>query len=197
MCQQCCPRNPLRGSTPGPAEGGRTTHPKPQYFSSYNAFQEFFNEMYVETGIALENIVYYKNETHYFVMSTKKLSLLAKGALKKVRSLRLLFASFLFCYIFIVFSLLFFLFPSSLFSTFPLNPRISTHTHRVIDIICPHSSSFPFHFQTSCAYMKSSTEVVNKCVESVQRSSLRFTLPPPLSMTETYVSLPKRPFELS
>ncbi|XP_063689253.1 uncharacterized protein LOC134822278 isoform X3 [Bolinopsis microptera] len=45
--------------------------------------QEFFNEMYAELGISLENIVYYKDETHYFVMSTKKHSLLDKKVLKK------------------------------------------------------------------------------------------------------------------
>ena len=48
-------------------------------------FQEFFNEMYAELGISLENIVYYKDETHYFVMSTKKHSLLDKKVLKKVK----------------------------------------------------------------------------------------------------------------
>ena len=42
--------------------------------------------MYMELGISLENIVYYKDETHYFVMSTKKKSLLDKAVLKKVTS---------------------------------------------------------------------------------------------------------------
>ena len=41
--------------------------------------------MYAELGISLENIVYYKDETHYFVMSTKKHSLLDKKVLKKVK----------------------------------------------------------------------------------------------------------------
>ena len=47
-------------------------------------FQDFFNALYDELGIALENIVYYKDETHYFVMTTKKHSLLDRKVLKKV-----------------------------------------------------------------------------------------------------------------
>ena len=46
--------------------------------------QDFFNSLYEDLGIALENIVYYKDETHYFVMTTKKHSLLDRGVLKKV-----------------------------------------------------------------------------------------------------------------
>ena len=46
--------------------------------------QDFFNSMAKELGIALENIVYYKDETHYFVMTAKKPSLLNRGVLKKV-----------------------------------------------------------------------------------------------------------------
>ncbi|CAB4061428.1 MICAL [Lepeophtheirus salmonis] len=45
--------------------------------------QDFFNNLYEELGIALENIVYYKGETHYFVMTTKKHSLLDRKVLKK------------------------------------------------------------------------------------------------------------------
>ena len=48
--------------------------------------QDFFNSLYEELGIALENIVYYKDETHYFVMTTKKHSLLDRKVLKKVNS---------------------------------------------------------------------------------------------------------------
>ena len=48
--------------------------------------QDFFNNLYEELGIALENIVYYKDETHYFVMTTKKHSLLDRGVLLKVPS---------------------------------------------------------------------------------------------------------------
>ena len=46
--------------------------------------QDFFNSLYEELGIALENIVYYKDETHYFVMTTKKHSLLDRKVLRKV-----------------------------------------------------------------------------------------------------------------
>eukprot|EP00095_Tigriopus_kingsejongensis_P001255 maker-scaffold374_size191929-snap-gene-0.34 protein:Tk01255 transcript:maker-scaffold374_size191929-snap-gene-0.34-mRNA-1 annotation:"mical" len=45
--------------------------------------QDFFNALYDDLGIALENFVYYKDETHYFVMTTKKHSLLTKKVLKK------------------------------------------------------------------------------------------------------------------
>ena len=47
--------------------------------------QNFFNDLADKYGIFLENIVYYKDETHYFVMTAKKHSLLGKGVLKKVR----------------------------------------------------------------------------------------------------------------
>lgn len=40
--------------------------------------QRFFQELRDETGIDLENIVYYKDDTHYFVMTAKKQSLLEK-----------------------------------------------------------------------------------------------------------------------
>ncbi|CAL9682610.1 unnamed protein product [Knipowitschia caucasica] len=40
--------------------------------------QRFFQELREETGIDLENIVYYKDDTHYFVMTAKKQSLLEK-----------------------------------------------------------------------------------------------------------------------
>ena len=35
-------------------------------------------------GIDLENIVYYKDDTHYFVMTAKKQSLLEKGVILQV-----------------------------------------------------------------------------------------------------------------
>ena len=47
--------------------------------------QDFFNSMARELGIELENIVYYNDETHYFVMTAKKPSLLRRGVIKKVR----------------------------------------------------------------------------------------------------------------
>lgn len=37
------------------------------------------------SGIDLENIVYYKDDTHYFVMTAKKNSLLKKGVIMQVR----------------------------------------------------------------------------------------------------------------
>lgn len=37
------------------------------------------------SGVDLENIVYYKDDTHYFVMTAKKASLLKKGVIKQVR----------------------------------------------------------------------------------------------------------------
>lgn len=40
--------------------------------------------MRLATGIDLENIVYYKDDTHYFVMTAKKQSLLKKGVIHKV-----------------------------------------------------------------------------------------------------------------
>uniref|UniRef100_A0A1I8ALX6 LIM zinc-binding domain-containing protein n=2 Tax=Steinernema glaseri TaxID=37863 RepID=A0A1I8ALX6_9BILA len=45
--------------------------------------QSFFNRMEEEIGVQLENIVYYKDDTHYFVMSAKKKSLLKKKVLKQ------------------------------------------------------------------------------------------------------------------
>lgn len=38
----------------------------------------------VFSGIDLENIVYYKDNTHYFVMTAKKQSLLEKGVIINV-----------------------------------------------------------------------------------------------------------------
>lgn len=46
--------------------------------------QEFFNNLKMKCGVELENYVYYKDETHYFVMTVKKKSLLSKGILKQV-----------------------------------------------------------------------------------------------------------------
>ncbi|XP_052087174.1 protein-methionine sulfoxide oxidase mical3b-like isoform X3 [Mytilus californianus] len=43
--------------------------------------QKFFKDLNEKTGIDLENIVYYKDDTHYFVMTAKKSSLLDKGVL--------------------------------------------------------------------------------------------------------------------
>ncbi|XP_065710453.1 F-actin-monooxygenase MICAL1 isoform X1 [Patagioenas fasciata] len=43
--------------------------------------QKFFQNLYNKTGIDLENIVYYKDDTHYFVMTAKKQSLIEKGVI--------------------------------------------------------------------------------------------------------------------
>uniref|UniRef100_UPI00358FD04D F-actin-monooxygenase mical1-like isoform X2 n=1 Tax=Myxine glutinosa TaxID=7769 RepID=UPI00358FD04D len=43
--------------------------------------QQFFHRLREATGIDLENIVYYNDETHYFVMTAKKQSLINKGVL--------------------------------------------------------------------------------------------------------------------
>ncbi|CAL8148884.1 unnamed protein product [Orchesella dallaii] len=48
---------------------------------SYIFRQQFFQDFQEAMGIALENIVYYKDETHYFVMTPKKQSLLEKRVL--------------------------------------------------------------------------------------------------------------------
>lgn len=40
--------------------------------------------MFLFSGIDLENIVYYKDSTHYFVMTAKKQSLLDKGVILNV-----------------------------------------------------------------------------------------------------------------
>lgn len=48
--------------------------------------QKFFQELLTQTGIDLENIVYYKDDTHYFVMTAKKKSLLKKGVIKQDKS---------------------------------------------------------------------------------------------------------------
>ncbi|KAG5890928.1 hypothetical protein JTB14_019871 [Gonioctena quinquepunctata] len=45
--------------------------------------QKFFKDLLAETRIDLENIVYYKDDTHYFVMTAKKASLLEKGVIKQ------------------------------------------------------------------------------------------------------------------
>jgi len=61
---------------------------------SYIFNQKFFQDLNEATGIDLENIVYYKDETHYFVMTAKKQSLLAKGVLLHVSELREAFSFF-------------------------------------------------------------------------------------------------------
>lgn len=54
---------------------------------NYNLCRVFLKVSYVSlTGIDLENIVYYKDDTHYFVMTAKKQSLLEKGVILRVSS---------------------------------------------------------------------------------------------------------------
>ena len=52
---------------------------------AYIYAQKFFHDLHDETGIQLENIVYYKDDTHYFVMTAKRESLIEKGVIKQVR----------------------------------------------------------------------------------------------------------------
>ena len=44
--------------------------------------QKLFKDLQDETGIELENLVYYRDETHYFVMTATKASLLRRGVLR-------------------------------------------------------------------------------------------------------------------
>lgn len=48
----------------------------------------FFFFLFFFKGIDLENIVYYKDDTHYFVMTAKKQSLLEKGVILHVSARR-------------------------------------------------------------------------------------------------------------
>ena len=43
---------------------------------------EFFRQMEAEAGLRLENFVYFKDLSHYFVMTVKKESLMRKGVIK-------------------------------------------------------------------------------------------------------------------
>merc|ERR1712156_946542 len=45
--------------------------------------QGFFKDMSQEIGIDLENIVYYRGDTHYFVMTALKNCLLKRGVIKE------------------------------------------------------------------------------------------------------------------
>jgi hypothetical protein len=48
---------------------------------SYIFDRGFFDKLKEDSGIDLENSVYYKDDTHYFVMTAKKQSLLQKGVI--------------------------------------------------------------------------------------------------------------------
>lgn len=45
--------------------------------------QQFFDALLAQTGVKLENIVYYKGDTHYFVMCGDKQNLVQKGIIKR------------------------------------------------------------------------------------------------------------------
>ncbi len=51
---------------------------------AYQFNPKFFDDLKEQFNVGLENIVYYKDETHYFVMTVLKSSLLKRGALKQV-----------------------------------------------------------------------------------------------------------------
>lgn len=57
---------------------------------AYHFKPEFFDKLYQRHGVRLENFVYYKGETHYFVMTAVKSSLIARGALLMVGLPRIL-----------------------------------------------------------------------------------------------------------
>ncbi len=46
---------------------------------------QFFLKLRNEAAIDLENFVYFRDDTHYFVMTAMKQSLLKRGVLKQVR----------------------------------------------------------------------------------------------------------------
>eukprot|EP00794_Sanderia_malayensis_P015645 gene15645-17224_t len=50
---------------------------------AYQFNPKFFDDLKEQFNVGLENIVYYKDETHYFVMTILKSSLLKRGALKQ------------------------------------------------------------------------------------------------------------------
>ncbi len=49
--------------------------------------QKFFHDLRQDTGIDLENIVYYRDDTHYFVMTAKRKCLIDKGVIKEVKTI--------------------------------------------------------------------------------------------------------------
>jgi len=53
-------------------------------FAAVGAGNRFFKDLNSSASIDLENIVYYRDETHYFVMTAKKHSLLYRGVLLQV-----------------------------------------------------------------------------------------------------------------
>lgn len=59
-----------------------------QLLNSVRAWQMTHVSCTFSSGIDLENIVYYKDDTHYFVMTAKKQSLLEKGVILHVSDQR-------------------------------------------------------------------------------------------------------------
>ena len=51
---------------------------------AYQFNPKFFDDLREQFDVGLENIVYYKDETHYFVMTAMKSSLLKRGVFKQV-----------------------------------------------------------------------------------------------------------------
>ncbi|CAE8723990.1 unnamed protein product [Polarella glacialis] len=56
-----------------------------EFSRSRQFFQSWFSEVEQKTGVSLENFVYFKDETHYFVMAASYQSLIAAGILKELR----------------------------------------------------------------------------------------------------------------
>lgn len=68
-------------------ETGLNSYTSFNLFNFFNYYVFFFLTFNISTsfqGIDLENIVYYKDDTHYFVMTAKKQSLLDKGVILEV-----------------------------------------------------------------------------------------------------------------
>ena len=47
---------------------------------------ELFSELKAKTGMEFENFVYFRDETHYFITTAKKKSIIDKGIVKRVRT---------------------------------------------------------------------------------------------------------------
>ena len=52
------------------------------FFTCFSS-QRFFKSLKEDTQIDLENIIYFRDNTHYFVMTAKKDSLLQRGVIKQ------------------------------------------------------------------------------------------------------------------
>jgi hypothetical protein len=91
--QKCLPafkHNPVRGKLAIGITANFVRHHTKQEDSvpeiqgvAYVYRQDYFDELERKTNIQLENIVYYKSETNYFVMCGKKHNLISKGVIRK------------------------------------------------------------------------------------------------------------------